>query len=364
MRYKDATLTPERLGHLAKASKVIGAEVKNLQDENLGKIHELAVDLESGRIVEAILSVGGFLGIGDRLVAVPPSALTWDNEHVIRMEADKARLKGAPQFDDSKWEENMEKDRVTSVYRYYNATPYFSDTVTPRPDPLRDASRQYRRLGYTTKASKVIGLTVKNLQDETVGKVDNLLINLPAGRVAEVVVSAGGFLGIGDELNAIPPSSFHYNATHDALVLDATKESLTKAPRFKSTEWPAADNQEAAVYGVYRYYRIEPYFQTDANNTARNIRDRNNNTVTPFDQGTSEADLTMTREIRKALRKQDGLSVSAQNVKVITRDGHVTVRGPVSSDEEKATIEEIVGRFASAPNIDSQLEVKRGDVNK
>jgi stress response protein YsnF len=308
--------------------------------------------------------VGGFLGIGDRLVAVPPSALTWDIEHVIKMDADKARLKGAPQFDDSKWEENMQKDRVASVYRYYNVTPYFSEMVTPRSDPLRDASRHYRRLGYTTKASKIIGMTVKNLQDETVGKVDNLLINLPAGRVAEVVVSAGGFLGIGDELNAMPPSSFHYNATRDAIVLDATKESLTKAPRFKSTEWPSPDNQEAAVVGVYRYYRIEPYFLTDANNTARNVRDRNNNTLTPFDQGTSEADIALTRDIRKALRKQDGLSVSAQNVTIITRDGRVTVRGPVSSDEEKATIEEIVGRFASAPHIDSQLEVKRGDVNK
>src|SRR5438094_9170843 len=61
-----------------KASKIIGMEVKNLQNEKLGKVDELAVDLESGRIALAVLSVGAFLGIGDTLVAVPPSALHYD----------------------------------------------------------------------------------------------------------------------------------------------------------------------------------------------------------------------------------------------------------------------------------------------
>jgi sporulation protein YlmC with PRC-barrel domain len=65
----------QRLGRLndaAKASDIIGMTVKNYQDEKLGKVEDLAVDVESGRIVQVILSTGGFIGIGDTLSAVPP----------------------------------------------------------------------------------------------------------------------------------------------------------------------------------------------------------------------------------------------------------------------------------------------------
>src|ERR1017187_6880347 len=64
-----------RLNSAAKASDIIGMTVKNLQDEKLGKVEDLALDVQSGRIVQVILSSGGFLGVGNTLMAVPPGAL-------------------------------------------------------------------------------------------------------------------------------------------------------------------------------------------------------------------------------------------------------------------------------------------------
>jgi hyperosmotically inducible protein len=92
-------------------------------------------------------------------------------------------------------------------------------------------------------------------------------------------------------------------------------------------------------------------------NTAVNDRDADANTKTPIDQNQNQADIDITAKIRKAVVDTE-MSVNAQNVKIITQDGHVTLRGPVDSAEEKAKIEEIAHGIAGADRVDSQLEVK------
>src|SRR4029453_3149468 len=67
----------DRLNGAVKPHDCIGMTVNNFQDEKLGKVDDLAVDVESGRIVQVILSTGGFIGIGDTLTAVPPGAFTY-----------------------------------------------------------------------------------------------------------------------------------------------------------------------------------------------------------------------------------------------------------------------------------------------
>ena len=96
----------------------------------------------------------------------------------------------------------------------------------------------------------------------------------------------------------------------------------------------------------------------DADNTARNERDRNDATLTPGDQGTSPADREITQKVRKALTDSSGYSVTAKNVKIITLNGKVTLRGPVMTDAEKMGIVTIAKGVAGEANVDDQLEVK------
>jgi hypothetical protein len=206
-----------------------------------------------------------------------------------------------------------------------------------------------------------MGTPVKNLQDEKLGKVENFAVDLSAGRVIAVIVSSGGFLGLGDELSAVPPTALRFNPDRDVLQLDASKEALSSAPHFKSNQWPDL-GQPSYADGVYRAYRVEPYFTTNvvtaADNTARNVRDRNNRTLTPLDQGNSAADRDRTAQIRKEILTGKGMSLNARNVKIITIDGQVTLRGPVNTSEEKRLIGEIADRIARSENVDNQLEVK------
>jgi osmotically-inducible protein OsmY len=100
--------------------------------------------------------------------------------------------------------------------------------------------------------------------------------------------------------------------------------------------------------------------QHDTDNTGRNARDREGNTLTPADQGTSEKDTQITQDVRRAITDDKDMSVNARNVKIITRDAVVTLRGPVDSDAEKAAVEAKAKAVGGVARVDSHLEtVKR-----
>src|SRR6267142_4758809 len=93
-------------------------------------------------------------------------------------------------------------------------------------------------------------------------------------------------------------------------------------------------------------------------NTATNERDRSGETKTSGDQLNSSADLKTTQAIRQALMKDDALSMTAKNIKVITANGRVTLRGPVKTAQEKAKIDQLAKSVAGGAQIDNQLDVK------
>jgi hyperosmotically inducible periplasmic protein len=95
----------------------------------------------------------------------------------------------------------------------------------------------------------------------------------------------------------------------------------------------------------------------EPDNTGRNVRDRGGETKTPGDQSESEADRTITQNIRKALTADDSLSTNAKNIKIITNDGTVTLRGPVKSEKEKADIEAKAKQAAGVKRVHNQLEI-------
>lgn len=97
---------------------------------------------------------------------------------------------------------------------------------------------------------------------------------------------------------------------------------------------------------------------TDRDNTGVNVRDRDADEKTPIDQNENQADIDLTAKIRERIVATK-MSVNAQNVKIITQNGKVTLRGPVATAEEKKRIEDIAQEVASAGNVDSQLEVEQ-----
>jgi osmotically-inducible protein OsmY len=94
----------------------------------------------------------------------------------------------------------------------------------------------------------------------------------------------------------------------------------------------------------------------NADNTGRNAND-DAQSLTPLDQGMSEQDVAITTSVRKAVMAHKGLSVNAQNVKIIAKDGVVTLRGPVASESERSTIVQMAEQVPEVQTVVNKLEI-------
>ena len=107
------------------ADTLVGNDVVNHKDESLGEIKEIMLDMRAGNVGYAVLSFGGFLGMGEKLFAVPWNALVLDTTHkrfVLNVEKD--RLKNAPGFDKDDWPNMADQAWAQQIHAYYGTTPY------------------------------------------------------------------------------------------------------------------------------------------------------------------------------------------------------------------------------------------------
>jgi sporulation protein YlmC with PRC-barrel domain len=109
------------------ADTLAGDTVVNPAGEDLGKIEDFMLDVESGRIRYAVLSFGGVLGIGNKLFAVPPEALTVDTENKrLVLDVDRDRLQNAPGFEKDNWPNFADPTLGREIYGYYGRKPYWN----------------------------------------------------------------------------------------------------------------------------------------------------------------------------------------------------------------------------------------------
>jgi len=136
MNYEDRSIDDADSGYhndgpgpaLMGANTLIGNDVYNQKEEDLGNIKEIMLDTQTGNVCYAVLSSGGILGIGEKLFAVPWSALTLDTENkrfTLNVEAD--RLKNAPGFDKDQWPNMADASWAQSIHSYYGTS---SDSTT------------------------------------------------------------------------------------------------------------------------------------------------------------------------------------------------------------------------------------------
>lgn len=125
--YKDYSSSgpgPRLMG----ADTLIGNDVRNHKEEDLGDIKEIMLDVPNGRIAYAVLSFGGFLGMGDKLFAVPWEALKLDTENeCFVLNVEKERLENAPGFDPDRWPDMADSTWQNEVHSYYGTEPYQSN---------------------------------------------------------------------------------------------------------------------------------------------------------------------------------------------------------------------------------------------
>ncbi len=115
---------PEVMG----AATLVGNDVYNLENEDVGEIREIMLDMRSGRVGYAVLSFGGFLGVGKKLFAVPWDALKLDTDNKrFTLNVAKDRLEQAPGFDRDHWPDMADTSWAKEIHSYYGIRPYPDD---------------------------------------------------------------------------------------------------------------------------------------------------------------------------------------------------------------------------------------------
>jgi sporulation protein YlmC with PRC-barrel domain len=124
--FDKSTTTAKKYRRVLSASSLTGDKVVNAAGEDLGKIDEIMIDTPTGRVAYAVLSFGGFLGMGNKLFAIPwdKFALDEQNKRFV-LNIDRAKLEQAPGFDKDNWPDMADPSWGSRIYSYYGSHPYW-----------------------------------------------------------------------------------------------------------------------------------------------------------------------------------------------------------------------------------------------
>jgi len=220
---------------LAKMSNVIGQAVESKLGNQVGQITDVVIQAGTGDMAYAVLAAGGFLGLGEKLFAIPWRALQQSaGAKTFRLEMTEEQITQAPAFDRDRWPDLEDKHWCDTIHAYYGQPPYWGKRLpaeTPRPTAEQATQRLLR-------ASHVLQSRILNPQGQQLGDIKEVVIDTTAGTVVYALLGSGGFLGLGDKLFAIPWHALQQSEGLGTFTLDVDKAALQAAPGFDKDRWP------------------------------------------------------------------------------------------------------------------------------
>lgn len=255
-----------------KASDLMGKNVTNTANENLGEIKDIVLDAGSGRILYGVLSFGGVLGLGDKYFAIPWQSIRLAPDYkAFVLHIDKDRLKDAQGFDKNQWP-NFADDRwATTTYKTFNQTPYW-DNPNRAPTMGSDTGTQgnfrdrwYQKVTNWQKASDLIGKDTHNPKNEDIGKIKDIVVDPDSGRVLYAVL---GFRG---KNFPVPFNAMNLTGDGKKVILNIDKEALKDTIAFTDDKWPNMVDPTWSTQ-VHTVYNVQPYWVTGTNPNRPNDR--------------------------------------------------------------------------------------------
>jgi sporulation protein YlmC with PRC-barrel domain len=218
-REQDQQVVQERKQDTSviRADRLIGQAVRDRQDERIGRIDDLALNVSEGRIAYAVISHGGLFGIGADHVAKPWEQIQPDPARgTVRLDATRQDLEQAHQINPRE--------------------PWPAQLPGPDDQPVATTGPEAQQ--HILSMNRLIGMDVQNAQGEQLGRIDDLAIKRD-GKLSYAVVTRGGFLGFGHEYVAIPFEKLEIDPRREQVRMDVTREQFEAAHTFPEREpWP------------------------------------------------------------------------------------------------------------------------------
>ena len=229
--------------------EVTRAIVKDSRGQYVGRISDFVVNPD-GRISFAVLSRFEMDGRDARLVAVPFSALSFDDKYLV-LDTTSEKLASAPLFN-----RNYLKARswAEDSNRYFGMQPSWGEgTACEKAPGMTHQISMTKGWNRPYDATEILGTQVRDSQGEEVGKIDDLVFDAE-GRISFAIIGYGGFLGMGQNLVAVPVNSLSNAEEPRHFVLDATKEKIQSAPLFSRKTL----DEPGWAEDIYRYFGQQP----------------------------------------------------------------------------------------------------------
>jgi len=260
-RDRPATADQSQAGRNAimrdmRASELIGMDVRNANGDELGEIKDIVLDVNNNRVHYAILSFGGFAGLGDKLFAYPVRMFQLGQDgRSLLLNVSEEQLKRAPGFEMRGWPRWNQRDDSyrADVERYFGG-----ETVKIEPAPN----------ALLRRASQVLDADVHDSANKDIGDVEDVVVNMRDGSVRYVAVDFDGpYAGEGDRLATLPMQAFRMPKDDDGdLQIRLDQQAMRDVPRFEENRWPDMNTGEYSS-------RVERWFANFGDRTDRAVGD-------------------------------------------------------------------------------------------
>ncbi|MDB6019403.1 MAG: antigen [Pedosphaera sp.] len=328
----------ERLGLMERASLLMGLPVYDRDEHKLGKVEDFYVELGAGRIVCALVAPKG----GDHYIAVPATSFAAADRTKVMLGIARAKLEEAPALRTALADPSELKKFVD------DSCGYFDGKVAGKRE---NSGREMVR------CSELIGLTVRNEAQENLGKVVNLMLDIPIGRIVFAVVSLDG---TGGGLYAVPPGALMRGK--GILLLKAERAKLKSMAQPDSFFWTEI-TKPAYAAGLYRMHGQEPDF--DASGAV--VPGATQGVMAVKAGGTAAAggrvgptDAELSRSILTAMVRADSsYAFLFKKIKICVANGVVTLSGQVKDQESKEKLGAIAESVAGTGQVNNQLVARK-----
>ena len=238
---------------LAKASSaIIGLDVKSADGSDLGKVNDVFIDMESGRILSVVISATNEVQLADgstfrslSTTLIPTYLLKFDSEgkHLLTEQAEEV----SPS---SPVHSNLDSGVNAKVHSVQSAAP----ANTQNPDDSRNTTHQHeidqmdmRPIGSGVAITRILSMDIENQKGKKVGTINEIYLDVEGGQVIGVVVTTGGFLGMGAHHNVLDLSEIDYNRDENTLRVSLDRKQLRLAPAYtkNNPSWHAASRKRS-----------------------------------------------------------------------------------------------------------------------
>lgn len=311
------------------ADDIIGQDVRSTAGQDLGEVQDLVVNTRDGRIVYALISTGGFLGIGDTVHVVPFSAFQSGqvSNNALTVDLHGQDWKSAPTVRGDQIASLTGEQRGADIYRYYSRD---WDKELPK-----SAANSKAMSDMLWRVSDLTGKEVRNNGQE-VGDIEDVIVNFDQRRASALIDPNDDYTGT-DKKFAVSFDQLTPSATDkDVLMTKLTRAEFEKATPMPE-DWTTAYGSTPYVWGYGAGYTAP----TVAAGGAPTLHDR-----------------AAISEVRRALRNDNSIGEAAKDLRITRRGDQLVLQGSVRSEDLKNKIEEKAENVATGWDVENKLSVR------